>query len=294
MQIPDHHGVQVGDTFRSLRRQRGVTLEQMSSRCGMSVPVLSRKETGRQPFTRKDIELWIAALHLSPVEAHEVWRMAGLVAHVTHYLRCPHAGIAPEISHILHHTDVPSVLLTTQGMVRAWNGCFELLLSVSQCLDSYDPPALHIFDVLAAIPSAEQDATYRCTESAEPAEMQPEQQFVQGMVGYLIEWLSLHHEPATTNMFLARLPSNALAQLIRACWPAMLRERLAGTPPLYPRRILPIQTGIGIVELIATRCAIADAHGLIMVMLLPYDNQSHALCTTLRAERSYLKPAYIL
>ena len=291
MQIPDHHGVQVGDTFRSLRRQRGVTLEQMSRRCGMSVPVLSRKETGRQPFTRKDIELWITALHLSPVEAHEVWRMAGLVAHVAHHPRCSYANIAPEINDILQHTDVPSVLLTTQGMVRAWNGCFELLLSVSQCLDPCDPHALHIFDVLAAIPTAVQKPVHLC---AEPAQMPPEQQFVQGMVGYLIEWLSLHHEPATTTMFLTRLPSNALAQLIRACWPPMLRERLAGTPPLYPRRILPIPTQIGIVELIATRCAIADPHGLIMVMLLPYGDQSHAICTTLRDKRGYLKPAYIL
>ncbi len=291
MQITDYYRVQVGDTFRSIRRQRGVTLEQMSRRCGMSVPVLSRKETGRQPFTRKDIELWITALHLSPVEAHEVWRMAGLVAHVAHHPRCPYVDIAPEINHILQHTNVPSVLLTTQGMVRAWSGWFELLLNVSQCLDPCDPRAIHIFDVLAAIPTAAQEPVYLY---AEPAQMPPEQQFVQGMVGYLIEWLSLHHEPDITTMFLERLPNNALARLIQICLPPMLRERLAGTPPLYPRRILPIPTEIGIVELIATRCAIADPHGLIMVMLLPYGDQGQAICTTLRDKHDHFKPVYVL
>jgi hypothetical protein len=132
-----------GQTLRRLRRRQGMTLAQMSTAVGISVPVLSRKERDKQALERSDIRTIIERFHLGRCEAYELWTMAGFVPE-PHSLPMHTTDPHDYAEHHLLPMPFPACLLCEYGYVLAWNEPLEGIWHTS----ALPVRPLHVLDLV--------------------------------------------------------------------------------------------------------------------------------------------------
>ncbi|HVL40252.1 MAG TPA: helix-turn-helix transcriptional regulator [Fimbriimonadaceae bacterium] len=68
---------QLADVLRQLRKQRGVTQEQLAAACDLSSGFIGEVETGRRSMGPKTLEAVVQALDLTTLESARLYRAAG-------------------------------------------------------------------------------------------------------------------------------------------------------------------------------------------------------------------------
>ncbi len=264
-----------GQTLRKLRRQRGLTLQQVSRSVGISVPVLSRKERGQQALERSDIRAIIEGFRLSPAEAYELWTRAGFVPETV--LAPPRGASAPPRTFAetyLPHIAFPACVLTFFGSYLAWNQEYESVWQLSRL--SVRPP--HLLDMLflTPVPTELGDAWERFT----------------WQIMYLLYQRTprLIYEPRFLKL-LDRL-SQHYGNAFESRWHALQQSR--GMPPDGPPAtpiLVPRQSPYGVITYLLLHSTVLLAQDHELLVLVPFGTESHAhyqqMCHLIPASRIY-------
>lgn len=265
----------VGQKLRQLRRQRGLTLKETSSSLGMSAPVLSRKERGKQAFERREIRAIIERFGLTPREAYELWLMAGFI---------PEAANTPVAStnvrayarRYLPMLGFPAYILNVAGYLVAWNQELETIFRLSRL--GIRP--LHLLDMAFAPPEPEQ-----AIESWERYQWQ--------MVQMVHRWLPRMASDPHLGRLLDML-SQRYGTAFEQCWQS-LQNNDAGqhNEPASGALLVPLVSPAGIITSLALRSVVPVPQDYELVVLVPLGKENQAryqqLSQTMPSGRLYFQ-----
>jgi transcriptional regulator with XRE-family HTH domain len=241
---------------RELRRQRGLTLEQLAAAIGTSIPVLSRKERGAQPLERKDVRALVEQFGLAPHEAHELWTVAGFVPEISY--PHSHASNSYEFAEaLLLGVPYPACVLSFPGYLLAWNHEFELLWNPSRL--ALKP--LHALDLLlsADVPPEMADAWEHTTRQ---------------VLGLFYRRLARRaHEPLTRSL-LASLSARYGARF-ETRWQAFQRGSAAPPTGAAEALLVPLHSSWGVLRFLALRGLAATPRDDELITLVPFGADSH-------------------
>jgi transcriptional regulator with XRE-family HTH domain len=115
-----------GEMLRTLRSERGLTLELAAGLVGSSIASLSRKERGVDGMDRDFLRRAIAGYGLSPWEAHRLWTTAGYTTDsaVTNALPGDLRSFATQL---LTGCPYPAIITDDLGYILAWNQADEFM-----------------------------------------------------------------------------------------------------------------------------------------------------------------------
>jgi transcriptional regulator with XRE-family HTH domain len=247
---------EAGRRVRELRRQHGMTLERLAAAIGTSIPVLSRKERGEQPFERKDVRALIEQFELAPHEAHELWTGAGFVPEVSPPIS--HASNSYEFAEaLLLRVPYPACVLSFLGYLLAWNQEFEMLWHPSRL--ALKP--LHALDLLLSA-----DVAPEMAEAWEHTTRQILGLFYQRLVRRA-------HEPPTKRL-LASLSARYGARF-DAPWQAY--QQGEATPPTGAAEVLLVSqhSPWGPLTFLALRGLASTPRNDELITLVPFGAESH-------------------
>lgn len=115
-----------GEMLRTLRTERGLTLELAAAQIGSSIASLSRKERGVDGLDRDFLGRAVAGYGLSPWQAHRLWAAAGYTADsvVANSLPCDLRSFA---AHLLTDCPYPALIVDELGYILSWNQANEFM-----------------------------------------------------------------------------------------------------------------------------------------------------------------------
>jgi transcriptional regulator with XRE-family HTH domain len=242
-----------------------MTLEQVATAIGISIPVLSRKERGAQPLERKDVRALVEQFGLAPHEAHELWTIAGFVPEVSYPTRPP-GNPYDYAEALLSQVPYPACVLSFPGYLLAWNHEFETLWQPSRL--AFKP--LHALDLLLA--------------AAGPPDLAERwEQTTRQVFGLFYQRLARYaHEPPTRRL-LASLSARYGAAFDER-WQAHQRGN-AATPAAERADVLlvPQQSPSGALTFLALRGLASATHDDELITLIPFGIESEERYRQVRA-----------
>lgn len=109
-----------GALLRTLRKQRGLTLQAAAPRVGISIASLSRKERGVDGMDRAFLRRAAAGFALSPWEAYRLWATAGYAPESAVTTALP-ADLRTFAHEMLAALPYPALIMDNLGYFKAWN-----------------------------------------------------------------------------------------------------------------------------------------------------------------------------
>lgn len=127
----------VGDTLRTLRQQRDLTLREVAQLIGISIATLSRIERGEKEIKRSALERIIQAYQLHSWDTYQLMAAAGFIPEPsTPKPSLPRMGtlytLHDLVEQMLLPMPSPGCILDRYWYVKAWNHDFEAIRPLSR------------------------------------------------------------------------------------------------------------------------------------------------------------------